>query len=48
MGHTAGYQEAQRIGPSLQGTAENGNGATDAPGPEALAGDMTPPLGKQR
>lgn len=43
MGHTAGYQEAQRMGPSLQAAAERGDGAIDGPESEALAGDMTPP-----
>ena len=45
MGHTAGYQEAQRMGPSPQAAAEHRNGAIDDPAPGALAGDMTPPPG---
>ena len=47
MGHTAGYQEVQRMGPSLQAAAEPRNGAIDAPGPGGLAGDMTPPPGRR-
>ncbi len=42
MGHTAGYQEAERMGLGLQATAENGNGSIDDPGPEAFAADMMP------
>ncbi len=47
MGHTARYQEAERMVLGLQATAENGNSAIDGPGPAALAGEMTPPPVRQ-